>query len=74
MGRVRTDGTIDLLIDTSQGYARESSVVSGGGRKRLVVTPGETVELELPEVLRERLPADLRQHAFGLRVTAARLW
>jgi hypothetical protein len=73
-GRARTDGTIDISLDTWQSYSVQGGGFGRGGRKRVVVQAGETVEFELPEDLRAGLPPDLRQHPFGLRVTATRLW
>lgn len=73
-GRARRDGTIDLTFDTKQTVADRSNVRDGGGRKRLIVRSGETIEFELPDPLRATLPPDLQQHDFALRVTTERLW
>jgi hypothetical protein len=73
-GRARRDGTIDLTFDAEQSVRVAHSVTSGGGRKRLLVRPGETIEFELPDAQRAKLPADLQQHDFVMRVTTERLW
>jgi hypothetical protein len=74
-GRARTNGSIDLTFDTEQsaGNARGWSS-DGGGRKRLLVRPDETIEFQLPETLKAKLPPELRNHDFALRVTTSRLW
>ena len=74
IGRARTDGTIDLTFDTEQYASDRHGFRGGGGRKRLVVRSGETIEFELPDPLRAKLPPDLQQHDFALRVTTERLW
>jgi hypothetical protein len=38
------------------------------------VQSGETIEFELPEPLKAKLPPDLQQHDYALRVTTERLW
>jgi hypothetical protein len=73
-GRARRDGTIYLTFDTKQSVGDARGIRAGGGRKRLVVRSGETIEFELPDLLRAKLPPDLRQHDFALRVTTERLW
>jgi hypothetical protein len=73
-GQARADGSIELNVDHWQGVHTESSASGSGGRKRLTVRDGETVELELPAELKAKLPADLRDHDFALRVTTERLW
>ena len=73
-GRARKDRTINLTFDTWQGVLDKSGGRGSGGRKRLVVRPGETIEFQLPEPLKAKLPADLQQHDFALRVTTERLW
>jgi hypothetical protein len=73
-GRARRDGLIDLVIDTTHTVSTTGGNTSGGGRKRIAVRPGETIEFELPEPLKAKLPLDLRQHDFALRVTAERRW
>jgi hypothetical protein len=73
-GRARRDGTIDLTFDAEQSVRIAHSVRSGGGRKRLLVRPGETIEFELPDAQKAKLPPDLQQHDFALRVTTERLW
>jgi hypothetical protein len=74
LGEARPDGTVDLSVDTWQSINGEQRSSSDGGRKRLVAGLGETIEFELPAPLRAKLPADLRQHDFALRVTTERLW
>ena len=73
-GRARTDGSIDLTFDTQQVVARRGGTRSDGGRKRMPVRAGETIEFEMPEALKALLPADLQQHDYALRVTTERLW
>ena len=73
-GRARRDGTIYLTFDTTQSVNDGRTFRGGGGRKRLVVRSGETIEFELPDPLRAKLPPDLQQHDFALRVTTERLW
>jgi hypothetical protein len=74
-GRARRDGTIDLTFDTRQVVRDDRGFRSGGGRARLLVQPGETIEFELPDAHRAKLPPDLQQrHDFVMRVTTGRLW
>ena len=73
-GRARRDGTIDLTFDAEQVVHDDRGSRSGGGRKRLVVRPGETIEFELPEGQRAKLPPELKHHEFVMRVTTERLW
>jgi hypothetical protein len=73
-GRARNDGSIDLTFDTQQGVARRGGTRSDGGRKRMPVRAGETIEFEMPKALKALLPEDLRQHDYALRVTTERLW
>ena len=74
-GRARRDGTIDLTFDAEQWIRDARNVRSGGGRKRLLVRPGETIEFELPDAQKAKLPPDLQQqHDFVMRVTTERLW
>jgi hypothetical protein len=73
-GEARADGSIELNVDYWQGVSTEKRGSASGGRKRLTVRDGETVEFELPAELRAKLPEDLRQHDFALRVTTERLW
>jgi hypothetical protein len=73
-GIARRDGLIDLVIDTTYGVNTAERNTSSGGRKRLAVRPGETIEFELPESLKGKLPNELRHHDFALRVTAERRW
>jgi hypothetical protein len=74
-GRARKNGSIDLTFDTEQSAGDARGWRSdGGGRKRLVVRPDETIEFQLPETLKAKLPPDLRDHDFALRVTTERLW
>lgn len=73
-GRARRDGTIDLTFDAEQAVHDDRGSRSGGGRKRLVVKPGETIEFELPEAQRAKLPPELQHHDFVMRVTTERLW
>ena len=74
IGEARSDGAVDLQVD-SWLSARSGRGSSGnGGRKRLVVRPGETIEFQLPESMRTKLPPDLQHHDFALRVTTERLW
>lgn len=74
LGEARADGAVDLSVDTWQSVYGEARSTGEGGRKRLVAAPGETIEFELPAPLRAKLPVDLRQHDFALRVTTERLW
>lgn len=81
-GRVRADGRLDLSVDawTGIGHREGSSRASAGGRTRLTVTPGETVEFEanvprdrtLPEV--GSLGPHLEGRRTAVRITARRLW
>jgi hypothetical protein len=74
-GRARRDGTIDLTFDAEQWVRDSENSRSGGGRKRLLVRPGETIEFELPDAQIAKLPPDLQQHHnFAMRVTTERLW
>jgi hypothetical protein len=73
-GRARRDGAIDLTFDAEQSVRIAHRVGSGGGRKRLLVRPGETIEFELPDAQRAQLPPDLQHHNFVMRVTTERLW
>ena len=73
-GRARRDGTINLTFDTKQAVGDARGFRGGGGRKRLAVRSGETIEFELPDPLKAKLPPDLQQHDFALRVTTERLW
>lgn len=78
-GRVRSharqDGSIDLSVETSRGFqtARGASSVTDGW-KRLTVTPGETVEFEMPRADRAGVPDVLQGHRTAIRVTTKRLW
>jgi hypothetical protein len=73
-GEARRDGSIELNVDHWQGVQTERRGSGSGGRKRLTVRDGETVEFELPAEIRANLPEELRQHDFALRVTTERLW
>ncbi|MEO6008287.1 MAG: hypothetical protein ABIU38_09510 [Vicinamibacteraceae bacterium] len=73
-GRARTDGTIDLIFDTKQYIGDARGFRGADGRKRLVVRSGETIEFELSEPLRAKLPPELQRRDFALRVTTSRLW
>lgn len=73
-GRARRNGSIDLTFDTEQSVGDAGGWRSDGGRKRLVVQPDETIDFELPETLKAKLPPDLQGHDFALRVTTSRLW
>lgn len=73
-GRARRDGSIDLTFDTTQSVGDARGIRGDSGRKRLVVRSGETIEFELPDPLRAKLPPDLQQHDFAMRVTTERLW
>lgn len=81
-GRVRGDGRLDLSVDawTGIGHRRGSSRASAGGRTRLTMTPGETVEFEanvprdstLPEL--GDLGSVLAGQSTAVRITTRRLW
>jgi hypothetical protein len=73
-GRARRDGAIDLTFDVEQSVRIGHRVSGGGGRKRLLVRPGETIEFELPDAQRAQLPPELQHHDFVMRVTTERLW
>lgn len=73
-GRARRDGTINLTFDAEQTVHDDAGSRGGGGRKRLVVRPGETIEFELPDAQRAKLPPELKHHDFVMRVTTERLW
>jgi hypothetical protein len=73
-GRARQDGSIDLTFDTSQAIGGAAGNRSGGGRKRLLVRAGETIEFAMPKPLQAQLPRDLEHHDYALRVTVERLW
>jgi hypothetical protein len=73
-GRARNDGTIDLIFDTTQSISDDRGFRSADGRKRLVVRAGETIEFELSEPLRAKLPPELQRRDLALRVTTERLW
>jgi hypothetical protein len=75
IGRARQDGSIDLAVDTWRAFSlTDSGGFGSGGRKRLSVKDGETIEFELPAETNTRLPAALKPHRTALRVTARRLW
>jgi hypothetical protein len=79
MGRLRPDGRIDLAVDAGRIVGRDGTSLSSGsfGRTRLIVSPGETVELQPPP-----LPGSgdgayeqvLRDSRTAIRVRATRLW
>jgi hypothetical protein len=79
MGRLRPDGRIDLAVDAGRLVGRDGTRLMSGssGRTRLIVTPGETVELQPPPLsgatdgAYERL---LRDRPTAIRVRAKRLW
>jgi hypothetical protein len=73
-GRARRDGFIDLTFDAQQTVHDDRGSRGGSGRKRLAVRPGETIEFELPDAERVRLPPELADHDFVMRVTTERLW
>jgi hypothetical protein len=78
-GRATQDGRIDLSVDTWHGCLGERGSVGGGGRTRIAVTPGETVELRLPRRQRSTAPRvravqEACEPPFALRVTARRAW
>ena len=74
------DGNIDLLLDGNRVYSEESLGIGSGGRKRVLVQNGETVEFELPGLPSGRLPhvgdlsAMLRGSRSAIRVTPRILW
>jgi hypothetical protein len=76
VGRARKDGPIDLAVDTWRAFSihQRTEGFGAGGRKRLIVGEGETVEFELPVEDNPRLPVSLKSHRTALRVTARRLW
>jgi hypothetical protein len=79
MGRLRPDGRIDLAVDAGRIVGRDGTSLGRGsfGRTRLIVSPGETVELQPPP-----LPGTddgpygqlLREGRTAIRVRAMRLW
>ena len=79
MGRLRPDGRIELAVDAGRIVGRDGTSLSSGsfGRTRLIVSPGETVELQPPP-----LPGSgdgayeqvLRDSRTAIRVRATRLW
>jgi hypothetical protein len=74
IGRARKDGLIDVTIDERHAVSVPDGFVSGDGRKRLPMRPGETIEFPLPDMVSSKLPPDLQRHNYALRVTAERLW
>jgi hypothetical protein len=78
MGRARSDGSIDLAVETWRGLMQEDRsrhFGGSGGRKRLIVRPGETVEFELPALDGRIHGAQVATwHRTAIRVTARRLW
>ena len=73
LARVRKDGLIDVTIDERHVVLVSDGSVSGDGRKRLPMRPGETVEFPLHQLRSPKLPQGLRQD-YALRVTTERLW
>ncbi len=74
------DGSIDILLDGNRTYSEESLGIGSGGRKRVLVHDGETIEFELPGLPPGRLPhvGDLtellrRSHS-AIRLTPRILW
>ncbi len=74
VGRARKDGLIDVTIDERHAVSVPNGFVSGDGRKRLPMRPGETIEFPLARIVSSKLPPDLQARDFALRVTAERLW
>jgi hypothetical protein len=81
-GRLRDDGRIDLAVDawTNVGRREGSSSASAGGRTRLTVSPGETVEFEANTPRDRSLPelgdigSLLAGRSTAVRITTRRLW
>ena len=73
-GEARRDGSIELDVDHWQNAHTPKRGSGSGGRKRVTVRDGETVEFELPAELRATMPADLGDHDFALRLMTERLW
>ena len=77
-GRVRPDGRIDLAVDAGRMVGRMPGLSSGSfGRTRLIVTPGETVELQPPPLNGTddgQYEPVLRDARTAIRVRAKRLW
>lgn len=79
LGRIRPDGRIDLAVDAGRLVGRSGSGLGIGssGRTRLIVSSGETIELQPPPLhgtndgLYERLLGGGRT---AIRVRARRLW
>jgi hypothetical protein len=79
MGRVRPDGRIDLAVDAGRLVGRSGSGLGIGsfGRTRLIVSSGETIELQPPPLYGTN--DGLYERALGgrrtaIRVRAKRLW
>jgi hypothetical protein len=78
-GRVRPDGRIDLAVDAGRVVGRWGGGLGSGsiGRTRLIVLPGETVELEPPPIDgdgRGTYDVVFQQARTAIRVRAKRLW
>jgi hypothetical protein len=77
-GRARTDGRIDLVVDAKQWFSLENGGrpymgrTSYAGTKRLIVSPGEVVEITVPAPQDPLGDVDL-QPVFGGRRTALRI-
>ena len=78
-GRARTDGRIDLVVQASQGFGTPSvrRTAAATGKKTLVVSPGEVVELPFPAAEGTVAGFDLGElfagHRTALRVVARRV-
>jgi len=52
-GRARTDGLIDLTVETWRDVTVREGIRGNSGTKRLTVRPGETIEIVVPPALAE---------------------
>lgn len=78
-GRIRTDGRIDLVLEASQGFGTESAgrTAAATGKKTLIVSPGEVVEIPFPAAEGTLAGFDLGElfagHRTALRIVARRV-
>jgi hypothetical protein len=73
-GRARSDGTIEVAVDTWRGFQRDGAGVGAGSRKRLTARLGETIDLALPVELYRDASGAAAPHATAIRLTARRVW
>lgn len=76
-GRVRTDGRLEVLLETARNSRWQQHVTGDTGRKYLLVGPNETLEVILPPATGQLGTVDLgalfRGHQTALRLTVSRV-